>query len=1030
VINVAARLQEHSVPGGVILSEAVYDLVRGTIGPAVRDLGFLQLKNFEKPIRAYSLDPEANDRESRQGRASVDIGASSKPPLSLRVPPLAGPLVAVSNIPIRVPTHFMGRDDSLAAIGTALARHEGRVAITALHGLRGVGKTTLAAAYAERHRSDYRATWWIRAQTDAGMRADLVALGTRLGWAPVDDKEEPALAAVMERLRQDGEDILLIFDNAIDSDELRPYLPRGGGTHVLVTSNAHAWRGIAEPVEIQLWSKEIGADYLVARTGRENERATCAALSEELGGLPLAHEQAGAYCERLGISIAEYRRRFKAEPARMLDDKRHAPAEYKDGLTVAKTFGLGIEAAAQLHPAAEPLIVHAALLAPEPIPLFLFADAREKFGQPLASALADDGLDEAVAALRTLALLYRETIADERNPAITTETIRLHRLVREVATGRRQGRAREDALQVLVEAVAAVYPEAEEVLNYPTTWPRARRLDALALALVDENIGPSEGAQARAAELLHKLVEYRLGATGAYAQAQMLGERALAIREKVLGPEHPDTGESLNDLGFAIEMQGRLVEARPYYERALAINEKTLGAVHPETATNIHNLARLLWYQGDLVRARSLQERALALFEKALGPEHFKTLHGLSNLAGILRAQGDLSGARPLYERALAIREKVLGPEHPHTADSLARLADCVEEQGDLAGARPLVERALAIHEKVFGPEHPGTARSLATLAFLLRLQGDIAGARPLAERALAISEKTLGPEHPWTASRLTNLALLFQGQGDLAQAQVLFERALSINEKVLGPEHRETAISLTFLGLLFQTQGDFGRARPLHERVMVTCEKVLGPDHPDTAYHLSGLASCVQAEGDLARARLLHEQALAICEKVLGSQHWITAYCLNGLAVLLHDQGDLVGARPLHERALAIREKLRGLASMETAQSLSNLANLLRDQGDLEGARTYYERALATLKTIGPKHPSTNRARRNFARLLLAAGSPADALVLAETALAGDENLLGINHRWTRESAAITADALAALGRAEEAAVLSQARD
>src|SRR5436853_309969 len=81
-----------------------------------------------------------------------------------------------SNIPIRVPTHFMGRDDALAAIEAALARYEGRVAITALHGLRGVGKTTLAAAYAERHRGDYRATWWIRAQADTTMRPDLVAL--------------------------------------------------------------------------------------------------------------------------------------------------------------------------------------------------------------------------------------------------------------------------------------------------------------------------------------------------------------------------------------------------------------------------------------------------------------------------------------------------------------------------------------------------------------------------------------------------------------------------------------------------------------------------------------------------------------------------------------------------------------------------------------------------------------------------------------------------------------------------------------
>src|SRR6266568_1022012 len=146
---------------------------------------------------------------------------------------------AQSNITTRLPTHFLGRDEALAEIEQVLTRNNGRVAITALHGLRGVGKTTLAAAYAERHRGDYRATWWIRAQTEPTMRADLVALGVRLGWVGADDKEEPALAAVMERLPHEGEGILLIFDNALDADALKPYLPRGGAARVLVTSNAH-----------------------------------------------------------------------------------------------------------------------------------------------------------------------------------------------------------------------------------------------------------------------------------------------------------------------------------------------------------------------------------------------------------------------------------------------------------------------------------------------------------------------------------------------------------------------------------------------------------------------------------------------------------------------------------------------------------------------------------------------------------------------------------------------------------------------
>jgi hypothetical protein len=453
-----------------------------------------------------------------------------------------GKAAAVSNIAVHVPEHFIGRDEALAAIEKGLGRYEGRVAVTALHGLRGVGKTVLAAAYAEWHRADHRATWWIRAESEPAMRADLAGLGVRLGWVAPDEKEEPAIAAVMERLRHEGEGILLIYDNALTGDAIRPYLPRGGAAKVIVTSNAPNWRGVAEPVEIRLWPKEIGADFLIVRTGRSGERAAAEDLSEALGGLPLAHEQAAAYCERLAISLAEYRRRFDAAPARLLDTEKDAPAEYHDRLTVAKTFALAIEEAAGLHPAAEPLLVHAALLAPEPIPLFLFAEGREHFGEPLASALADDGIDEAVAALRAFALVDRETIPDERDPAVRTEMIRLHRLVRQVAAHRCDVMARHAALRALIQAMAAVYPDG--ILNDPAAWPRARRLDAIAIALVGTDAPIPESSQLSAGDLMDRLGSYRQGALATYAAARPFFQRALAIREKALGPDHPIPGRA------------------------------------------------------------------------------------------------------------------------------------------------------------------------------------------------------------------------------------------------------------------------------------------------------------------------------------------------------------------------------------------------------------------------------------------------------------------------------------------------------
>jgi tetratricopeptide (TPR) repeat protein len=529
------------------------------------------------------------------------------------------------------------------------------------------------------------------------MRADLVGLGVRLGWVAADEKEEPALAAVMERLRHEGERVLLIFDNAIDANALKPYLPRGGAARVLVTSSAHAWRGVAQPVEIRLWPKEIGADYLVARTGREVERAAAEALSEALGGLPLAHEQAAAYCEDLGIGLAEYRRRFEAATAQFLDDKDYAPAEYHpehqaeyhDRLTVAGTFRLAIEEAAKRHPAAEPLIVHCALLAPEPIPLFLFLEAREKFGEPLASALAGDGLDKAIAALRAFALADRETIADERDPSIRTDCIRLHRLVRQVAAGRCEGERRESVRRGLMGALAAVYPD--YIWRDPEAWPRARRLDALALALVDAV--PPKGAEEPAANLLVRAGQYRQYVLAAYADARPLYERSLAIHEKVLGPEHPDTATSLNNLACLVRDMGLREEAEPLFRRAIAIGEKILGGEHPDVATRWSNLACLLRDAGRTDDAEALFRRAVTIGEKALGPEHPLTQRYQSHYARLLLMTERPEEASRLGHAALTTHERVNSPDHPWTKDSARVTADALDALGRTDEGKALREK-------------------------------------------------------------------------------------------------------------------------------------------------------------------------------------------------------------------------------------------------------------------------------------------------------------------------------------------------
>jgi CHAT domain-containing protein/tetratricopeptide (TPR) repeat protein len=282
----------------------------------------------------------------------------------------------------------------------------------------------------------------------------------------------------------------------------------------------------------------------------------------------------------------------------------------------------------------------------------------------------------------------------------------------------------------------------------------------------------------------------KLQQAGKYALAIQIAQRALAVRETALGPEHPDVGQLLNSLGGLYRAQGRYAEAEALHKRSLAIREKALGAEHLDVGQSLNSLAVLYWAQGRHAEAEPFYKRSLAIAEKALGPEHPNVGASLNNLAALYRAQGRYAEAEPLYKRSLAIYEKVLGTEHTNVGSLLNNLAALYRAQDRYAEAEPFYKRSLAIYEKTLGAEHPNVGTSLNNLAGLYDGQGRYAEAEALHKRSLAIREKALGPEHPDVGQSLNNLALMYESQGRYAEAEPLYKRSLAIYEKALGSEH------------------------------------------------------------------------------------------------------------------------------------------------------------------------------------------------------------------------------------------------
>ena len=184
---------------------------------------------------------------------------------------------------------------------------------------------------------------------------------------------------------------------------------------------------------------------------------------------------------------------------------------------------------------------------------------------------------------------------------------------------------------------------------------------------------------------------------GHYAQARPLIQRALAIHERFLGPNHPGSAVSLHGLAALHREEGRHSEALPLFQQVLAIREAT-PADHANLTQALRYLGETFYFLGDLSAARPLLERALTIAEATFGPSHPQTGFNLNSLGSLLAAEGNVTAALPVFQRALSILEATLGPNHPNVAAVLINIATLLEQQPEQrTQARALFKRARDI---------------------------------------------------------------------------------------------------------------------------------------------------------------------------------------------------------------------------------------------------------------------------------------------------------------------------------------------
>jgi serine/threonine protein kinase/tetratricopeptide (TPR) repeat protein len=436
-------------------------------------------------------------------------------------------------------------------------------------------------------------------------------------------------------------------------------------------------------------------------------------------------------------------------------------------------------------------------------------------------------------------------------------------------------------------------------------YPQADTLLREALTLAEQSAGPSDGLTADVLDNLAILANHRSDRANGRAWA----ERAVRIRE-ALG-DSLALAKSLGELAVFPIGQGDLKTGRQLIERALAIQESRLGPDHPDVATSLNTLASVRLNSSDYRGAIEALKRVQAIRQRTLSPDDPLQGQTLNLMAIAYHRLGVRDTAQRLYEQALAVRSRVFGPDHPETAQAFSNLASVLMETGKGDSAIALLQRALQIYRRHFGAEHATVANTLMTIGNVHGAAHHMEAAIPYFEQAIAIYDKVLPADDRARHFPEYNLGVALNSLKRYRAAVPHLQRALDVAQRVMGPDHASTAITLEALGESERGLGHVTEAKRLFREALGRLQKTLGPDHEWVTYPLENLGEILVQEHEYAEATSIYARLLPLAEqKRYGPNDPALANVLENYARALLNTGDARKADSLSRRARAIRRR------------------------------------------------------------------------------------------------------------------------
>ncbi|MEU9153287.1 tetratricopeptide repeat protein [Streptomyces sp. NPDC048417] len=560
--------------------------------------------------------------------------------------------------------------------------------------------------------------------------------------------------------------------------------------------------------------------------------ATAGTVARALGHLPLVLEQAAAYTEETGTTLAQFERVLHRQPsaAPLLSQETW----YQPEMTA--TWRMSLHRACVQQPEARTLALLLAFLDSDRVPRSLLPDHSRVLPPPLGDRLGSDLAVNAL--LRPLVSYSLVRVDDHGELGVSRQVQDYLRSTLDADEHRRHA----DAAVLLVESAFPADPVD------PDSRPRCARLLPHALAVIRHGGASGTDEPAALGRLLHRAGTY-LHLRGDYTRALDLLARSLETQES-----HPEGDRS--------------------------VLADTLAA-----------LGRTQYSLAALDDARRHTERAVRLYTDLHGPDDLRVARQLLHLSRIQREQGEYAAALDTAQRALEATTAALGEENPGIADCLMVLGDAHWRRGALDAANDCYTRALALRERdpATGPADLAGARKHLALIALDREEPQQAHDHLV--RARALLTETYDTEHPAVADVDNHFGESLRRLGRTDEAHAALRRALKVREP-LG-DHPDVVGTLIRLGRLHRDTGAPGESYDVLDEARRMAEAAMGPDHPYVADAEADLAETLHAQDDRDGAVDLLRAAVRRYEAAYGADHVLTVRARTRLRLLETPRSD-----------------------------------------------------------------------------------------------------------------------------------------